>query len=474
MPNYRYAKIIATLGPASSDLATIRTLAQSGANVFRLNFSHGTHEEHRQRLDIIRQVEGELGHPLGILADLQGPKLRIGQLAAEHILLAEGDEITFDLSPEPGTRARVGLPHPEIFAAARPGVTLLIDDGKLRLEITAAQPERFTARTIVGGPLLARKGVSVVDAVLPLSPMTDKDRVDLAFALEIGVEWIALSFVQRAEDIDELRALVGPRAKIMAKIEKPSAIDCLEAIVDRADAVMVARGDLGVEMPPEAVPRLQRRILRICRAAGKPVVVATQMLESMITSPTPTRAEASDVATAIYAEADAVMLSAETASGRYPVQAVSIMARIIEDVEADPDHWSKIEDRQARAGGAQTISDVICASLRQAAKSLKLAAVVAYTTSGNTGLRAARERPHAPLLCLASSDKIARELCLVWGVRSRPVHNMTGLTEVIQETSRTILAEKLGEIGDLVAITAGQPFGISGTTNVLRIEQVML
>jgi len=416
-------------------------------------------------MDTIRAVETELGRPLAVLADLQGPKLRIGLLAAGHIDLAEGDDITF--TPE-ATATTVPLPHPEIFAAAAPGVVLLIDDGKLRLEVTAAAPDRVTARTVVGGRLLPRKGVSVIGATLPGSPLTLKDRADLTFALAIGADWIALSFVQRPEDIDELRALTGARVRIMAKIEKPSAMDCLDAIAERSDAIMVARGDLGVEMPPEEVPRLQRRILRTCRRLGKPVVVATQMLESMITTPTPTRAEASDVATAIYAGADAVMLSAESASGRYPVQAVSMMASIIADVESDEEFWTGT----SRGPVQGDVSSVICAALREASTALHPAAIVAYTTSGNTAFRAAAERPRAPLLCLAPSPEVARRLCLAWGLHPRVAEGVSGMSDVVAVASRLVREEGLGTPGQTMILTAGQPFGVAGTTNVLRIERI--
>ena len=336
MRRHRHAKIVATLGPASSSREVIQALFDAGTDVFRFNFSHGSHEDHRERLNIVRDIEARTGRPIAVLADLQGPKLRLGTMAEGPFVIEEGASIRLDLDPTPGNRDRVPLPHPEIFAALSPGVHLLVDDGKVRLEIEQAEAESATARVLTGGRISERKGVSVVGAVLPVSPLTEKDRRDLTFALELGVDWVALSFVQRPEDMDELRELVGGKAAIMAKLEKPSAIDRLEEIVDRSDAVMVARGDLGVEMQPEQVPTIQRRVLRAGRNAGKPVMVATQMLESMIEAPTPTRAEASDVATAVYEGADAVMLSAESAAGRYPLEAVRMMDRIIAEVERDP------------------------------------------------------------------------------------------------------------------------------------------
>ena len=327
MRRNRHAKIVATLGPASSSPEMIRALFEAGADVFRFNFSHGSHEEHQKRYDIVRAIEQETGRPIAVLADLQGPKLRVGRLADGPIALDQGDRIRFDLDPAPGTRARIPLPHPEVFAALEPGVHLLIDDGKVRLEVEEATPSSAVARVLIGGPLSERKGVSVVGAVLPMSAVTEKDRRDLAFALEMGADWIAMSFVQRPQDLDELRELAGRPVSVITKLEKPSAVEQLEEIVARSDAVMVARGDLGVEMPPQKVPTIQRQVLRACRKAGKPVIVATQMLESMIEAPTPTRAEASDVATAVYDGADAVMLSAESAAGRYPVEAVRMHER---------------------------------------------------------------------------------------------------------------------------------------------------
>lgn len=335
MRRRRNAKIVATLGPASSSPEMIRALFEAGADVFRLNFSHGTHEDHKQRYDLIRKIEKDVGRPIGLLVDLQGPKLRVGTFAAGRVTLATGAEFTLDLDGGPGDERRISLPHPEIFQALSPGVQLLLDDGKLRLEVLSCSAGRAQTRVLVDGPLSDRKGVSVVGAVLPLSALTPKDRVDLAYALELGADWIALSFVQRPEDVEEIRGIVTGRAGIVSKLEKPSAIEHLNAIVALSDAVMVARGDLGVEMPPEQVPPIQRRIVRVCRQAGKPCIVATQMLESMIQAPTPTRAEASDVASAIYHGADAVMLSAESASGQFPLEAVTMMDRIIAAAEND-------------------------------------------------------------------------------------------------------------------------------------------
>ena len=465
------AKIVATLGPASSSREMIRALVDAGADVFRLNFSHGSHEEHRARYDIIRAVEEEVGRPIGILADLQGPKLRVGQLAAGPMPLAVGDRVHFDLNPTPGGPDRVPLPHPEVFAALAPGVQLLIDDGKVRLEVESAGEGRATARVLVGGTLSDRKGVSVVGAVLPVSALTEKDRVDLAFAVPLGVDWVALSFVQRPEDLDEVRALaVGP-VYLVAKLEKPAAVERLDEIVARSDAVMVARGDLGVEMAPEKVPTIQRQIIRACRAAGKPVIVATQMLESMIEAPTPTRAEASDVATAVYEGADAVMLSAESAAGKFPVEAVRMMDNIIAEVEADP-HYRKATDA-AQPEPETTISDVICTALRQTASILPIKAIVTYTTSGWTTLRAARERPAAPILALTPDIKTARRLTLVWGTYPIQTPAAEMLSEIVEYACATAAMKGHALPGDILAIAAGMPFGVAGTTtNLLRIARL--
>ncbi len=470
MPLQNKAKIVATLGPASSSPEVIRALFEAGADVFRLNFSHGSHDEHRRRHDAIRALEAEAGRPIGVLADLQGPKLRVGTFAAGPVELGEGERVRLDLDATPGDRERVPLPHPEVFAALAPGVQLLLDDGKLRLEVEEAGGTSATARVLVGGRLSERKGVSVVGAVLPVSALTGKDRRDLDFALGLGVDWVALSFVQRPEDMDEVRALAGGRAAVMAKLEKPAAIARLGEIVARSDAVMVARGDLGVEMPPERVPSIQRRILRAARAAGKPVVVATQMLESMVESPTPTRAEASDVATAVYDGADAVMLSAESAAGRYPVEAVRIMDRIIAEVERDP-HHRKVTDA-ARPEPEATVADAICLALRSAAALLPVRALVTYTNSGLTALRAARERPAAAILAVRPDPRTPRRLALVWGTRPILVRELERVSEMVERACEAATAEGLVGPGDIVAIAAGMPFGVAGTTNLLRLERL--
>jgi pyruvate kinase len=464
----RNAKIIATLGPSSSSPAMIRSLFDAGVDMFRLNFSHGSHEDHKQRFETIRQVERDVGRPIGIMMDLQGPKLRIGTFSDGPVELRSGDIFRLDLESMPGDRTRAPLPHPEIFAALVPGTDLLLDDGKLRLEVLECGSRHAETRVKIGGKLSERKGVNVPGVILPLSPFTDKDRRDLIFGLEQGPDWIALSFVQKAEDIVEARALIGSRALIMVKLEKPAAIDNLDSIVALADGVMVARGDLGVELPPAQVPIIQRRIVRACHREGKPVVVATQMLESMTTSPVPTRAEASDVAAAVYEGCDAVMLSAESASGCFPFEAVVMMDSIIHSVEGDTltqnSTGPKPDDFRA------SHADSICSALRLVARLVSATATIAYTKSGFTSMRAARERPFAPILSLTPSIATARQLTPVWGV-----HSVVVETEINDEASMTKLACELalagdfGKPGDNIVIIAGIPFGVSGTTNLLRV-----
>ncbi|AOZ04467.1 pyruvate kinase [Cupriavidus malaysiensis] len=470
MRRQRKAKIVATLGPASTEIAVIRQLFDAGADVFRLNFSHGSHEDHRRRYDAVRAVERERGRPIAVLADLQGPKLRIGTFAAGKVALQAGDAFVLDSDPTPGDAARVHLPHPELFRTANPGQALLIDDGKVQLRIESVAPGSLATRVVNSGTLSDRKGVNVPDAVIPIPALTAKDRKDLEFALSLGVDWIALSFVQRPADIVEARELVGTRAGVLAKIEKPAALQQLEEIVRVSDAIMVARGDLGVELPPERVPGVQKRILRLCRQHGKPIVIATQMLESMIESPVPTRAEASDVASAIYDGADAVMLSAESANGRHPVPAVAMMDRIIGEVERDP-LYRKLLDAQHEAPLA-TRQDAICAALREVSHIIGAAATVTYTSSGATALRAARERPCAPILSITPHREIARRLALAWGVHSTVSPDVQSVDEMVDAAIRAAVAEDFACAGDQITIAAGTPFGQGGTTNLLRVAEI--
>jgi pyruvate kinase len=465
------AKIVATLGPASADRGTIEALVRAGADVFRLNFSHGTHADHQQRLALIRSIETDIGRPIGVLLDLQGPKLRVGTFANGPVKLVEGAAFRLDLDrATPGDAMRAPLPHPEIFAALEAGAELLLDDGRLRLRVERAGQDFADTRVIAGGLLSDRKGVNVPGVVLPLSAMTAKDRADLDFGLSLGIDWVALSFVQRAADIVEAKALIQGRAGIVAKLEKPAAIDSLDQILDVTDAVMVARGDLGVEMPAEQVPAIQKRIVRACRARGLPVIVATQMLESMVSAPVPTRAEASDVATAIYDGADAVMLSAESASGKFPVESVAMMDRIIAQTEADPHYREAIE--ASHTPPAANTADAIGWAARSVAGLLHVAAVVAYTSSGASALRIARERPRAPIIGMTPKPETARRLALAWGVNPvvcRDVASVTEMTELAVETAR---ARQFAEAGQTIVIAAGMPFGTAGTTNLLRIAQI--
>jgi pyruvate kinase len=470
MRRRRSAKIVATLGPSSSAPDQIGALFEAGVDVFRLNFSHGTHDDHHARFSAIRQVESASGRPIGILADLQGPKLRLGTFAEGPIELAAGAPFHLDLDRQAGDERRAPLPHPEIFEALEPGTELLLDDGKVRLEVETCGSSFADTRCLVGGTLSDRKGVNVPNAVLPLSAITEKDRADLSFALENGADWIAFSFVQRPDDVAEGRKLVAGRAGVMVKLEKPSAIQHLREIIELADGLMVARGDLGVEMPPEDVPSVQKQVVHACRAAGKPVVVATQMLESMITAPTPTRAEASDVATAVYEGADAVMLSAETATGRYPIESVAMMNRIACRVQEDPLYYSMLES--TRIEHEHTASDAISTAACQVAHLVDAAAIVSYTTSGATALRAARERPEAPILVLTSNLATARRLAVLWGAHCVHTSDVKNFADMVQKAVRIAHREKIGEIGQRVVITAGVPFGTPGATNILRVAWI--
>ena len=471
MRRNKHAKIVATLGPASDERKTIQALFDAGADVFRLNFSHGTHEDHKRRLDLIREVERDSGRPIGVLLDLQGPKLRIGTFPDGPVVLVEGESFRLDLDAKtPGSAARVALAHPEIFAALETGTELLLDDGRLRLRVETFGADFAQTRVVNGGTLSDRKGVNVPGVVLPLSALTTKDRADLDYGLRLGIDWVALSFVQRAEDITEARAIIGDRAGIVAKLEKPAAIASLDAIVAETDAVMVARGDLGVEMPAEQVPSIQKRIVAACRRAGKPVIVATQMLESMVVAPVPTRAEASDVATAIYEGADAVMLSAESASGRYPVEAVKMMSSIVAHTESDPNYRSAID--ASRAEPLARTADAIGSAMRDITGLLNAAATVAYTSSGYSALRMARERPRAPIIGMTPRLATARRLALAWGVHAVLCHEVVDVPEMSELACRTAQKEGFGTPGQTIVISAGMPFGTSGTTNLLRIAQI--
>jgi pyruvate kinase len=471
MRRHRKAKILATLGPASSDRHRIEALFRAGADIFRFNLSHGTHDDHQARYEIVRKLEHDYGRPIGVLCDLQGPKIRVGAFEGGGVDLQPSQEFRLDLNDsELGDAERCSLPHPEVLAAVKSGSNLLLDDGRLRLRVTRCTKDHIDTVVMIGGRLTDRKGVNIPDAVLPLSPLTKKDHEDLRFGLDLGADWIALSFVQRPEDIAEARKLIAGRARIIAKLEKPSAIEHLDQIIELSDAIMVARGDLGVELPAEDVPGLQKRIVRACRRAGKPVVVATQMLESMVNSPAPTRAEASDVATAIYDGADAVMLSAESASGKFPIEAVSMMNRIIERTEHDPS-YRRIIDAQHSEPEA-TGNDAISAAASQVAHTLSAAAIVTYTTSGSTALRVARERPEVPILVLTEEQKTARWLSLAWGAHCVLTADIRSFSEMVDKARRIAVKQEIAKSGDRLVITAGVPFGTPGATNTLRVAWI--
>lgn len=458
------------MGPGRSSEEDIAALFEAGADVFRLNFSHGVHDDHKRRYETIRALEKRFNRPIGILMDLQGPKLRVGEFENDRAQLKTGNPFRLELSDKMGTESIAPLPHPEIFAALRPDMDLLIDDGKIRLRVVKAGKDFADTEVIVGGEVSNHKGVNVPSAMLDLSAMTDKDREDLKVGLEMGVDWVALSFVQRPADVKEVKSIVGNKAGVMSKLEKPSAMEYLYDIVEQSDAVMVARGDLGVELPPEDVPVQQKRIINACRAAGKPVVVATQMLDSMVNAPTPTRAEASDVATAVYDGADALMLSAETAVGDFPVESVAMMDRIINRVEPDVMYKKFIE--VARPEPEATAADAISAAARQVAETISAQAIVSFSSTGSTTLRISRERPAVPILGLTPNLPVSRRLALVWGVHSIRTRDVDSFGEMMGKSVRISIREEFAAKGDYLVIMAGIPFGIPGGTNILHIATV--
>ncbi|MFT6556512.1 pyruvate kinase [Sneathiella sp.] len=470
MRRLRKTKIVATLGPASSDEKTVKALHLAGADVFRLNFSHGEPQDHKSRYDIIRNLEQTEGRPIGILADLQGPKIRVGTFEDGKVLLEKGQTFRLDLDEAAGNSERVCLPHKRVMSSLEKGTILLLDDGKLKLGVTEASETHAQCEVLIGGKLSDRKGVNIPNAIVNMSPLTDKDRRDLDYALELGVDWIALSFVQRPEDIAEIKKIVAGRAAVMAKIEKPAAVEHLEGIIELADAVMVARGDLGVEIPLPEVPAVQKKIINAAKNSGKPVVVATQMLESMISSPVPTRAEATDVANAIYDGADAVMLSAESAAGEYPIEAVTMMSDIAVQTEKDP-NYSKMMD--AKHGPLEaTTADAISAAASQVASTIGATAIVTYTTSGSTALRASRERGSTPVLALTPALPTARKLALAWGLHCVHTSDAKNFSDMVERACNTCFQEGFARPGDRIVIMAGVPFGTPGSTNILRIAWV--
>ena len=467
MRRHRNVKIVATLGPASSTKEMIRDLFEAGADVFRLNMSHGSHDDHRERYNTIREIEADTGRPIAILADLQGPKLRVGAFGSGPQDLEVGDKFRFDLDAAPGDKTRVQLPHPEIFAALIEGSELLVNDGKIRLQVETCGADFAECVVTVAGTISDRKGVNVPDVVLPLAALSDKDRADLEFACELGVDWLALSFVQRAEDVEEAIALAKGRAAVLSKIEKPSAVRAFDEILKASDGIMVARGDLGVELPVHSVPPIQKRLVRQCRAAAKPVIVATQMLESMIDSPMPTRAEVSDVANAIYEGADAVMLSAESAAGSFPVQAVQTMDNVARSVEADKNYRSIIE--AARKASLSSVPDAIVTAAREIAETTDVAAICAFTQSGKTVSLVARERPRVPIIALSPLESVTRRLCLTWGTHCVITPRLSRFKEAVVNATRAARDYNFADESRQVVVIAGVPFNVAGSTNIIRI-----
>ncbi|CAH0348954.1 pyruvate kinase [Sphingobium sp. CECT 9361] len=469
-PRLRNVRILATLGPASSTPDMIRKLYLAGADAFRINMSHGTHEDHAVNIASIRALEKEFGRPTTILADLQGPKLRVGTFANGVAVLKVGEPFVLDRDPAPGDIGRVNLPHPEIYAALLPGTRLLLDDGKLVLRVQKVSEERIETLVEVGGALSNRKGVNVPDVVVPMAAMTDKDRRDLSFAMKEGADWIALSFVQRPEDLAEARKLMGGSGALMAKIEKPAAVQRLDELLELSDAVMVARGDLGVELPPYAVPPLQKQIVEAARRMGKPVVVATQMLESMITAPTPTRAEVSDVATAVYDGADAIMLSAETAAGAWPEEAVAMMDNIAQSVESDTRYLDRLHFTETKPD--LTTADALAEACSNIVPTVGASAIVCFTLSGSTVRRVSRERPAVRILALTPRQDTARKMGLLWGVHAVRTKDIGSFEEMIGKARRMALRHSLAEAGRKIIVLAGVPFGTPGSTNVIHVSNV--
>ena len=470
MRRRRNLKIVATLGPASGSRDAIKAMFDAGADVFRLNMSHGSHGDIRRLHAIIRSVEEEVGRPIGILVDLQGPKLRCGVFSEGAAALAVGSVFRFDLDPAPGGGDRVCLPHKELFEVLEPGVALLVDDGNIRMEVETCGPDFADCRVTVGGRISNQKGVNVPDVVIPLAALSEKDLGDLEFACRLGIDWLGLSFVQKPEDVEHAKSLAGGRARIMAKIEKPSAVKAFNEILELSDGIMVARGDLGVELPLQSVPPVQKRLTRRCRAAAKPVIVATQMLESMIQNSTPTRAEVSDVAAAIYEGTDAVMLSAESAAGKYPVEAVAMMHKVALEVEKDPIYRDVIE--ASRRGARHSVADAIVSAAREIAETTNLKAVCCFTHSGATVNLMARERPRVPMIALTPFVSIARRLSLVWGVHCVVADSVDNFDDAVAQASKVAEEERFGSGTDNIAIMAGVPFNVAGTTNIIQVKQV--
>ena len=473
MPINTHTKILATIGPSTASEEMIEKLVLSGVDAFRFNFSHGTHAEHAERLKIVRALSEKYGRHLTVVADLQGPKLRIGTFKTDKVLLQKGQKFVLDMLDENGDETRVQLPHKEIFAAIKAGDKLLLNDGNIELEVLSNENQVAQTVVKVGGYLSAHKGVNLPNVKLPISAITQKDKKDLEFALNLGVDWVCLSFVQSVEDVRMARNLIGDKAWIISKLEKPSAIDELDDIVKESDGIMVARGDLGVECPIQTVPVLQKRIVKTCRKYGRPVIVATQMLESMIVNPTPTRAEVSDVANAVFDGADAVMLSAETAAGSYPAEAVAMMHQIITQVEEDASYYSRVQ-QDKDLSDCDDMADAITYAASEMTNILpNMAGVVTYSATGFTTFSMARERPAKPIIAITLSIEVARRLGLVWGVRAffnpEVFNDITKLQDTALQVARDA---KVGQKGEYLVVTAGYPIGVRGMTNLIYTVQL--
>ncbi len=464
----RKTKILATLGPSTTSEEQIAAIVAAGANAFRLNFSHGNLEDHAGRLNNVRKVSAATGKQLPVLADLQGPKIRIGEMN-EPVQLVKGELIKLDSDKTPGDKTRVCLPHREILESLLPGDTVLVNDGVIGLKVEEAGDGYVVTSVVTPGILSSRKGVNVPGRTLPMSALTPKDLIDLEGALGLGVDWIALSFVQTAEDVAECKAKVNGRARVMAKIETQAAIDNLEAILEQADGLMVARGDLGVELPTEDVPPLQKKMLDLGRKAGKPVVVATQMLESMISNPRPTRAEANDVANAAYDGADCVMLSAESASGAYPIEAVEVMSRIISKIEGSERWRTELDAHQPACDGST--SDAVALAARDMAVALDATTIVTFTETGNSTKRMSRRRTDATIIALTPHQQVARQVELSWGAYGLVCPTVTTPEDMVAKASKQAIDAGFASKGDKVVVMAGIPFGQAGSTNMVRVVE---
>ena len=462
-------KIVCTLGPASDNRDTLRSLMEAGLSVARLNFSHGTHEQHAATVALVRATARELGRPVAILGDLQGPRIRIGDLAAprhvsdgEDIVLVAGEDASGDQFP---------TTYEHLCEDLKVGDRILVDDGLIELVALEVGTHTVKARVLHGGPIKSHKGMNLPGVAVSAPSITDKDWADVRFAVEHNLEYLALSFVRRAQDIAELREKIPKHMLVVAKIEKDSALENIESIVRASDAVMVARGDLGVELPFEEVPIAQKKIIALCNKLGRPVITATQMLESMITNPRPTRAEASDVANAIFDGTDAVMLSAETAAGQYPRLAVEAMSRIITEIEKHP-RVVRNDERRATSDLAVSTEQAIAAAATSAVRSLGAPALIVFTKSGFSARVVAAHRPNVPILVLTDQERTYRQLALVWGVVPCLVEHCDTYWDMVKLALEAVRTHGLAREGDRVVVTAGVPFDVPGTTNLMKIETV--